>query len=147
MHPSPGSFRHSRPTGRAYHDITADAPVRRADAPPRSAAATPSPYSTRCWLPVAAHSHQHKPALPPETPQLVGIAKADREIIFSAGTADQPLADAFPLAIGMNRNAADASAFQRRRERRAAVRCQRLRHQISTRPTKARPDCAAKFRG
>ena len=52
-------------------------------------------------------------------------AKADREIIFSAGTADQPLADAFPLAMGMNRNAADASAFQRRRERRAAVRCQR----------------------
>ncbi|SAJ30254.1 Uncharacterised protein [Enterobacter cloacae] len=98
-------------------------------------------------FPVAAHSHQHKPALPPETPQLVGIAKADREIIFSAGTADQPLADAFPLAMGMNRNAADASAFQRRRERRAAVRCQRLRHQISTRPTKARPDCAAKFRG
>lgn len=62
-------------------------------------------------FPMAAHSHQHKPAPLPETPQLVGITKTHGEIIFTAGVQDQPLTNAFPLTTGMNRNAANPSAF------------------------------------
>src|SRR5690606_4787021 len=95
---------------------------------------------------MATHPHQRKPALLPETPKLVGIAETHREIILTTRMVDQCLADTFPLAMGMNRNAGHSSPFERRRQRRTAVCRQRLRHQVTARTPKACPYCPAKFR-
>jgi hypothetical protein len=59
---------------------------------------------------MAAHSHQHKRTAA-RNATARRYTKTHGEIIFTAGVQDQPLTDAFPLTTGMNRNAANPSAF------------------------------------